>query len=217
MDHEGARHSQAAEKYVAKELPPKERDAFEEHFFDCPECASAVRLELTFAANTRFLLHQRAAAAPKRNLSAPWFQWLSPRRALAFSLTGNAVLAVGFSIGLITGSHPSLKPQLIPAYFAPGPARGSGDMRLYPIPSGTPAFLARIPVPAPGNLSYSYEILTAEGKPESSGALRPATKQDPDLYLEVPVKGLHEGVHTLQVRGHPGNAMVSQFRFRSSR
>jgi len=56
MAHDEAIRSQAAERYVAGELAPAERDAFEEHFFDCPECAEEVRWELVFAANARALL-----------------------------------------------------------------------------------------------------------------------------------------------------------------
>ncbi|HXH41588.1 MAG TPA: zf-HC2 domain-containing protein [Thermoanaerobaculia bacterium] len=40
----------AAERYVLGELEPAERDAFEEHFFDCVECSGDVRDETKIAA-----------------------------------------------------------------------------------------------------------------------------------------------------------------------
>ena len=49
MEHHEAVRSRAAERYVARELPPAERDAFEQHFFDCPECAQEVQFEQAFA------------------------------------------------------------------------------------------------------------------------------------------------------------------------
>ena len=33
----------AAERYILDDLEPAERDAFEEHFFDCTECTADVR------------------------------------------------------------------------------------------------------------------------------------------------------------------------------
>ena len=43
MNHADAKLSNAAERYVLKELPDAESEGFEEHFFDCPECALDVR------------------------------------------------------------------------------------------------------------------------------------------------------------------------------
>jgi len=40
MDHQEALRRQAVEKYLLDELSGEERDAFEEHFFGCPECAA---------------------------------------------------------------------------------------------------------------------------------------------------------------------------------
>jgi len=58
MEHEEAIRLHAAERYVARELSPTEQDAFEDHFFDCAECAEDVRFEVTFAANLRAVLSQ---------------------------------------------------------------------------------------------------------------------------------------------------------------
>jgi anti-sigma factor RsiW len=43
MNHDDAKKSNAAEAYILDDLKPNERDAFEEHFFDCTECAADVR------------------------------------------------------------------------------------------------------------------------------------------------------------------------------
>ena len=39
MDHDEAVRLRAVVKYVLGELPETERDSFEEHYFDCGECA----------------------------------------------------------------------------------------------------------------------------------------------------------------------------------
>jgi len=53
MDHNEALRLQAAEKYVLGELPPPLRDEFEEHFFDCQECALDVTATAGFVNNVR--------------------------------------------------------------------------------------------------------------------------------------------------------------------
>ena len=53
MDHNEALRQQAAEKYVLGELPPTLRDEFEEHFFECQECALDVTAAAGFVDNAR--------------------------------------------------------------------------------------------------------------------------------------------------------------------
>ena len=48
MDHSEAVNQMAAERYMLGELPPDVRDAFEEHLFDCPECAFDIRAGVAF-------------------------------------------------------------------------------------------------------------------------------------------------------------------------
>jgi hypothetical protein len=52
-EHRRAVESMAAERYVLGEMEPTERDAFEDHFFDCVECSSDVRDETKIAAGVR--------------------------------------------------------------------------------------------------------------------------------------------------------------------
>ena len=48
MEHIEAVQQMAAERYLLDELPPELRDAFEEHLFDCPECAFDLRAGAAF-------------------------------------------------------------------------------------------------------------------------------------------------------------------------
>jgi anti-sigma factor RsiW len=43
MDHEVAASTHAVERYLLGEMPVPERDAFEEHYFSCAECAAEIR------------------------------------------------------------------------------------------------------------------------------------------------------------------------------
>jgi|HubBroStandDraft_1064217.scaffolds.fasta_scaffold00638_11 anti-sigma factor RsiW len=219
MEHDEAIRSQAAERYVSHELSPEEQQAFEEHFFDCQRCADDVRLELTFAANVRAvsregLAEQQAAPAPPiPKLWERWLERLRPRPAFAFSIAANFVLAAGFAYVLLTGTHPVARPQLMTAYFAPGPTHGGEDV--HAIPPGETAYLVRFPAPSGASQLYSYEVLDAAGRRESSGSLQ-APAGTEELYLQIPIGSLAAGVHTLAVRGGPGNKIVSWSGFHTS-
>ena len=56
MDHNEAVRIQATEKYVLGELPPPLRNDFEEHFFECQECAQNVKAAAEFVDNVRAVL-----------------------------------------------------------------------------------------------------------------------------------------------------------------
>jgi anti-sigma factor RsiW len=53
MNHDDAMEMMAAERYILGELEPAERDAFEEHYFECSVCADDVRDSAKFAAGVR--------------------------------------------------------------------------------------------------------------------------------------------------------------------
>jgi hypothetical protein len=83
MDHNEVVRLSAAEKYVLRELSPELSEQFEEHFFDCPECAADIQALTSFIAMSRPILQEEAAkksparkdyAAPRRD----WFAWLRP-------------------------------------------------------------------------------------------------------------------------------------------
>jgi hypothetical protein len=81
MDHNETIQLQAAVKYILGELSPAQREEYEEHYFDCTECAVDIKALATFADTTREVLRreretQRAAElAPARG---SWLSWLQP-------------------------------------------------------------------------------------------------------------------------------------------
>ena len=74
MDHHQATQLTAVEKYLLDELPPEVRDEFEEHFFDCQECATDLRATAGFidAAKREFKVKPAAVAAGKSRLVSIW-------------------------------------------------------------------------------------------------------------------------------------------------
>lgn len=71
FDHRQAVSLQAVESYLLDELRSPLREEFEEHYFDCPECAEALRAGLILQQNGRALLRAE------------------PHLAVAVGITGN--------------------------------------------------------------------------------------------------------------------------------
>lgn len=210
MEHNDAIRSHAAERYATHQLSPAERDAFEEHFFDCRLCADDVRFELTFDANLR-AGSRKQPAVPSTTFWEKWRDRLRLRPALAFSITANFVLAAGFGYVLLT-THESAAPGFIQPYFAPGPTKGAADV--HAIPAGEASYSVTFPGPYGVSQPFSYEILAAAGQRELSGSAKAPAGSD--AYFQVPLRSLPEGVHTLVLRG-PRGEIVSWSRFRIAR
>ena len=107
MDHSEATRIKAVEKYILGELPPELRDQFEEHYFECPECASDIRALARFRNVSRLVMEEDPAAGVSATEPSPqrgWLAWLRP----AFAATAIALLAV-FVVFQATVTIPSLK------------------------------------------------------------------------------------------------------------
>jgi hypothetical protein len=83
MDHQEALQLQAAEKYLLGELAPDLREQFEEHYFDCPECAAGLRSLGGFITASRLVFKEEKIpfqVSPHRaRAERPgWFNWLQP-------------------------------------------------------------------------------------------------------------------------------------------
>jgi len=92
MDHSEAARIKAVEKYILGELPPELRDEFEEHYFECPECASDIRALARFRNVSRLVMEEDPGAGVSATEPSPqrgWLGWLRP----AFAAPAIALLA----------------------------------------------------------------------------------------------------------------------------
>jgi hypothetical protein len=218
MEHEEAIRLLAAQNYVAGKLPEADREAFESHFFDCPECAEEVRWEQIFRANLKSVRREETAQSLFPRWFGSWriaFQWRPAR----LSLAANFALAVLLLCVLIVPPRRPTPAQWTPAqwtppeYFAPGPTHGDEDVHV--LPAGASVYLIRF---SDAKLpSYSYEVTDSNGRRELSDSLPPQSGQGDMLRLAVLVGRLPNGLHTLVVRGQPGAEIVSRSRFQISR
>jgi hypothetical protein len=81
MEHHEALESRACEKYLLGELAPAEREAFEEHYFSCSECADQLRCAVEFLSSSREIFAASQATPPVADYIRPpggWFPWMNP-------------------------------------------------------------------------------------------------------------------------------------------
>ncbi len=102
MNHNEAAANSVADRYLLGELSPEEREQFEQHYFDCPECAADVQSGAVFIDNARENFRQEKAVSagahlPRRN----WFAWLTP----SFAGPAFAMLAL---VGVVGYQHSEL-------------------------------------------------------------------------------------------------------------
>jgi len=108
MDHSEAVGIKAVEKYILGELSPELREEFEEHYVDCPECASDIRALARFSEVSKLVLEEEAGAqvpsAAERGSQRSWLTWLRP----VFAAPAIALL-VAIVIYQATVTIPALK------------------------------------------------------------------------------------------------------------
>lgn len=228
MNHAEAVREMAAERYLLNELTPEVRDAFEEHMFDCPQCALDVRAGAAFVDEARAQLPQIVAGSPvaknpvaAREQGRQWFAWLRP--AFAVPVMAALLIVVGYqNLVTLPALHKSAtQPHIVPLAQLYGATRGvtriliSAD-RAYGI--ALPVDLS--PEPSVGNYAtFSFELGDPQGKLTWEGSV-PASAQTSsgDLQLSVVVPGgvLENGTYTMAVYGITANGqrtMVARYVF----
>jgi Putative zinc-finger len=84
MEHQTAKDMNAAEKYVLGELAGQERDQFEEHYFDCADCALDVQTAAAFVAASKEIFLEKpenqlvASGEKSAGKRSRWAGWLKP-------------------------------------------------------------------------------------------------------------------------------------------
>lgn len=219
MDHNQAVKEMAAERYLLNELTPEARDAFEEHVFDCPECALDLRATAAFVNEAKVQLPAMIAEQTAAQQTAPpltgavkpkvkrdnWFSWARP--AFAMPAFATLLLALGYQnfVTLPALRLQATQPRLLAWVPLHGATRG-----------GAPIFVSAdhqrgvaLPIdlsPEPGSpayTSYAFDLLDAQGKLIWSGVLAAPQTGDASqrVLLAIPGGLLRNGSYTVAVSG----------------
>jgi anti-sigma factor RsiW len=206
MDHDLVVRQQMTERYLLGELDPEARDEFEEHFFDCPDCAVDVRAGALFVEHSKIVLAEESEA-PSTALrpTAPlqpkpgWLPWLRP--VLVFPVMVLLLGVIGYQ-NLVT--YPELhralnSPEVLPFAFVNVGTMGSDA----PVISAHPGegFVLFVRITPDGNFSkYTAELYNPAGKQEWSVPIPSSSAQD-QWPVRVPAANREAGTYIVVLRG----------------
>lgn len=217
MTHSEAVQEMAAERYLLDELTPDARDAFEEHMFDCQECALDVRSGSMFVEEAKAQLPAVVAGSAAEDVRkatskrTEWFSWLRP--AFAVPVFAALLLVMGYqNLVTIPGLHSEAdQPRIVPNAGLYGATRGGGHTAI----TADRAHGIALPVDIPAEAgvtnyaSYAFDLVDPQGKRVWSGSVTLPSPQQPggDQQLSVVIPGsmLQTGTYSLTMFGAGAN------------
>jgi hypothetical protein len=205
VNHQEAIQLGAVERYFLNELPAPQRAEFEEHFFDCRECASEVRITADFldVARTEFRRGNLGSAAP-RALRRSWLE-LFARPAVLTPAFGVLLAVIAYQNSVVlprfNGQIAQLRQPGVVATVSLIGGNSRGDA-VAPIsaPAGQPILLS-FDIPATRSYpGYACLLIDASGAVVWRVPVAPAQAQD-TVSISVPAGALSAGDYTLVVQG----------------
>ena len=211
MDHNEVVRQKLTERYLLNELEGEQRDEFEEHYFECSECALDIRAASEFVESSKVVLAQPAeevvpAGRSREPIHQGWWGWLRPQ----FAATALALLiaVVGYQ-NLVT--LPQLRgvlrqPQTPPwAAVAVGTWGSSGPTVTVPRDS---SFLIFVRIPSDGTYTrYIADLYNPAGGLEYSLTI-PATSVQDQWPVLIPGGNHEAGNYRISVRGVAGSGEI---------
>jgi anti-sigma factor RsiW len=216
MTHTEAVRSAAAERYLLDELSEPERFAFEEHYFECSECAEGVRMGALMRDGVRAGLLPDArvtsiSEASGRKSSRPAVGW-RPSALVPWAAAAALALVAGYQAVQPARSGARLVgPQaLAPVTLRP---ESRGVVPVVPVQPGATAITLAIEVNAPAGAALAYDIRTEDEKSVVSGQVAAPPAGAP-LLLLIPVWTLSPSEHyILSVRRAADGQILDEYRF----
>lgn len=215
MNHDEAVQEMATERYLLDELSPELREAFEEHMFDCQECAFDVRAGNVFLTEAKVQLPAMvASAAPAesarpeprpepRRPKKPWWSFLTVP---AFAVPAFAMLLAVIAFQNVS-TIPSLRsaatePRMLPWTSLHMGTRGAEPTVVQADRKQGAVILIELPV-QPVYTSYEVGLYDPQGKRIWTQTVT-ASQNDAGagtLSLLIPGAGLEQGSYALNLAG----------------
>lgn len=218
MTHQQALDGLASERYLLDEMTEVERFEFEEHYFDCAECAEDVRLGDIIGQEARRVGPAMAAAPqagrPAAVLTSPKW-WRRPMTAAPWAVAATLALVVGYqSLVTVPGLRDAGGSQSIEPVMLRGATRGAGTTVTVAPGQRFVALSAELLTP-PQSSSLTYEILDANRATVASGRASVPSAGAP-LTLLVPADELQAGRFTLTLRDGDQKTVIGEYEFEVS-
>ena len=224
MDHSDAVRTKAAERYLLGDMPARDREEYEDHFFGCVECAQEVQAGAIFIDSAKEALAAsgvpETSAKPRRSSGARW-AWFS-RPAFALPVMALLLLIAGYQAvyevpHLQSALSQASAPQTLPSLSLIGANSRGGETPELSIPANKPFNLALDIPPGQQFSGYSCEVQGESGSVEFSVNVS-ADEAKQTVQVVVPPSILTAGKYILVVRGYessqPANKVeVARFPF----
>jgi hypothetical protein len=211
MDHPEATRVGAVERYSLDEMSARERAEFEEHFFDCPQCAADVRITAEFLDTARRELERDptnenvgGGSGPPRALKSRAARLWGPALAgwaavvmLCVVVYQNTVL-----FPRLNAENAQLeRPRILSSVFLVGGNTRGGTIPTVTV-SKTKPLLLSVDIPT-GEQYASYSCVLVDQSGSAVWGLPVTAEQAKDtVSIVVPVASLSSGGYTLIVRGY---------------
>jgi hypothetical protein len=207
MDHSEAVRLMATERYLLGELSPAMRDAFEEHFFECQECAFDVRSGAALVGETKHQLNEPVftpAPAPLKpgTRGRDWFSWWRP------VIAGPAFAALLIVVGYQNfATIPSLRsasrqPRVAPWASLHVGTRDGAPLPVVADPKSGAVLLIDVP-DAATYTSFAFALEDPQGKQFWAETVQAPSAANHQQTLSVLIPGLdlHPGSYALTISG----------------
>lgn len=206
MNHQESAQAMMVEKYVLNEMTPELRAEFEEHYFECAECALDLRATSAFldAAKAEFkavsvVKPLPAAAAKTRGpwLLRPSFAIPALAACLLFIVYQNSVVFPRLHQQIAQFSSPEILPTVS---LVGGNSRG-GQMPSLAVPAANP-FLLLLDIPTQDRFSsYTCSLYSPAGKLAWQVQVSAQEARD-TISITVPAADRMDGKYSLHVLGN---------------
>jgi hypothetical protein len=211
MDHSEVVRLQAAEKYLLGELSPELREEYEEHYFECEECASDLKAAAAFTDGARELFRKERSQRKGGVQFAGWLGWLRP--AIAAPALA-ALLLIVFYQSFV--AIPKLQRQAVASMASQSAdfvsliganSRGEGA-KVFQVHGDRPAIL-EVDIPASGAFAgYVCRIQDAAGSAIYHNRVSAADAKS-TVHLVLPRGGLKPGQYSLAVLGEGASPSIA--------
>lgn len=212
MDHNQSTDLMAVEKYLLEELTPEERDQFEEHFFDCQECAADLRETAAFMAAARQEFRANPVPKPGRADKGKSFSASFWPSALVWSALAASLLVVAYQNVVVFPRFKTEVAELKAPEILPVISLVGGNSRGDQTPTATAAaahpFLLSLDIPTQDRFSsYTCLLYSPSGTLAWRVEVSPQAARD-TVSIRVPSTDKLPGEYTLAVQGNLAGTSV---------
>ncbi|RXH54812.1 anti-sigma factor family protein [Granulicella sibirica] len=218
MNHKDAIQESSIERYILGELNGPARERFEDHLFDCKECADDLKAGVVFLEASR---DELPALAYSRSQKPAWYAWILSPALLAPALAA-CLLVIGYDTTVvIPGARHEATQASSPAIIngvslAAGTAR-SEDIKEVHAPRGG-SFFVSFDIPAQNSYAaYVCSLYSPSGALVWHGEVTAEQAKD-TVTVRIPSASTQAGINRLIVEGKSpsgiiGPAELSRYQF----